>query len=191
MRLRLSVLIRATAALAGCAALTALTAIAVLGCAGRTGKAAIAPATRDDFHQVPLVGLTGDAHRLSELLDGRPALLSLWAPWCAPCVKELPELDRLARQVGACHGTVLGVAVGESPATLGAFVRERGLGYPQLTDQSFRLSDALDQHRIPALLVLDAAGRVVYAGGALDRRARQAFSAALAAGPGADRCPPL
>ena len=28
--------------------------------------------------------------------QGVPVLVNLWATWCAPCVKELPTLDRLA-----------------------------------------------------------------------------------------------
>ncbi len=27
---------------------------------------------------------------------GRPILVNLWATWCAPCIKELPQLDRIA-----------------------------------------------------------------------------------------------
>jgi thiol-disulfide isomerase/thioredoxin len=29
-------------------------------------------------------------------LKGKPLLINLWATWCAPCVAELPALDRLA-----------------------------------------------------------------------------------------------
>src|SRR5690349_14731045 len=28
--------------------------------------------------------------------NGVPVLVNLWASWCAPCVKELPTLDKLA-----------------------------------------------------------------------------------------------
>ena len=31
---------------------------------------------------------------------GRPVLLNLWATWCAPCVTEMPTLDRLAERSG-------------------------------------------------------------------------------------------
>lgn len=33
-------------------------------------------------------------------LKGKPLLVNLWATWCAPCVKELPTLDALAKREG-------------------------------------------------------------------------------------------
>jgi len=32
--------------------------------------------------------------------EGKVVLLNLWATWCAPCVKELPDLDRLQAAMG-------------------------------------------------------------------------------------------
>lgn len=32
--------------------------------------------------------------------NGRTILLNLWATWCAPCRKEMPELDRLEAELG-------------------------------------------------------------------------------------------
>ena len=37
----------------------------------------------------------GKRLRLAELA-GKPVLLNLWATWCAPCVIEMPTLDKLA-----------------------------------------------------------------------------------------------
>jgi thiol-disulfide isomerase/thioredoxin len=33
-------------------------------------------------------------------LKGGPVLINLWATWCAPCVKEMPTLDRVAAEPG-------------------------------------------------------------------------------------------
>lgn len=37
----------------------------------------------------------GKPRRLAEFA-GRPVLVNLWATWCAPCMAEMPALDRLA-----------------------------------------------------------------------------------------------
>jgi thiol-disulfide isomerase/thioredoxin len=133
--------------------------------------------------------LDSDGHgaTLTSVLAGRPALVSFWAPWCEPCVRELPALERLSRAVAPCGAAVVGVAVGEKPASIAAYTRARALTYPQLTDEPFTLADALGQRRIPATVVFDRAGRVVFTGEALDARATAALAHTL--GEGADARP--
>jgi len=31
-----------------------------------------------------------------ERFEGKPILVNLWATWCAPCIAEMPQLDRIA-----------------------------------------------------------------------------------------------
>jgi thiol-disulfide isomerase/thioredoxin len=44
-------------------------------------------------------------------LRGQPLVLNFWATWCAPCIKEMPELDRFQREFGARGWRVVGLAV--------------------------------------------------------------------------------
>lgn len=44
--------------------------------------------------QEPFRDGKGGEVRLADF-KGKPVLLNFWAPWCAPCVKELPSLVRL------------------------------------------------------------------------------------------------
>ncbi len=159
-----------------------------LSCARRVPVAAHASAT-ENYRQIPIASLEGGSHPLEELLGGRPALINFWAPWCEPCIKELPELERLSHAVSPCGATVLGVAVGEAPGTVKAFVRARQLSYPQFTDEQFRLADALGQRRVPATVVLDSEQHVVFVGSALDGRATSALAAALGDAAGGAPCP--
>jgi len=44
-------------------------------------------------------------------LRGAPLVLNFWATWCPPCVKEMPELDRFARQFAPQGVRVVGLAI--------------------------------------------------------------------------------
>jgi len=153
--------------------------ILVAGCATTPPPAAGAKSA--DLGAIPLGAADGSSVALGPLLGRRPALLSFWAPWCEPCLKELPDLERLARAVAPCGGAVVGVAVGEAPAAVAAFTRARSLTYPQLADQEFLLADALGQRRIPATVVLDGDQRILFVGEALEGKAVAALQKALPA----------
>jgi thiol-disulfide isomerase/thioredoxin len=147
------------------------------------GSAGVAAAA-----SVGLLDSDGRGATLSSVIGGRPSLVSFWAPWCEPCVRELPVLEKLSRAVAPCGGAVVGVAVGEKPDSIATYARARALTYPQLTDEPFSLADALGQRRIPATVVFDRGGRVVFTGDALDARATAALSRALGETPEAKLC---
>ena len=134
----------------------------------------------DALPSAAITTLQGEPAELAKVARGRVALVSFWATWCEACLKEMDALNRLAeRTAGRSDALVVGVAVGESPANVDAFVRRRGLGYVQLVDEEFRLADALGQRRVPATLVIDRAGRVVHRGEALDSGTLEAFRKTL------------
>jgi thiol-disulfide isomerase/thioredoxin len=57
---------------------------------------ASAPAT--PAPDLPFFTADGRERRLAEL-RGRGVVVNFWATWCAPCVEEMPALDRLRRQL--------------------------------------------------------------------------------------------
>jgi thiol-disulfide isomerase/thioredoxin len=128
---------------------------------------------------IELRTLAGDAARIELVAAGRPALVSLWATWCEACMSELEALGRLDQVARGDGASVIAVAVGEPRERVAAFVRARGLGYAQLVDERFALADALGQTRVPATLVLDRQGRVVFRGGAFDAAAVAALHRVL------------
>lgn len=141
---------------------------------------ASSPATTSKPTTLPNADLQSLDHgpeALSRALGGRPALVSLWATWCDACHKEMPDLAQLDTWAKEHGGVVMGVAVGEPVAKVKSFASEHRMAYPILVDEDFRLSDALGEKRVPATLVVDRTGTIVYVGGALDERSKKAFTA--------------
>ena len=64
---------------------------------------------------------------------GRPTLVNLWATWCAPCLKEMPDLQAFAEAQGARRVRVVGIAL-DDPAAVAGFLQRHGITYPVLVD---------------------------------------------------------
>ncbi len=158
-------------------------ALLVAACAPATPlPGSSSPATAGALPPIELRTLDGRPARLDEVVRGRPALVSLWATWCDACAREFDALARLHEATRNAGAAVVAVAVGEPHAAVAAFVQRRALPYAQLVDEHFVLADALGQSRVPATVVLDRGGHIVYRGGAFDEAALAAFRRALAGG---------
>ena len=83
--------------------------------------------------EVPVRDLDGAVVDLRQAMAGRPTLVNVWATWCAPCLKEMPDLQAFSAGQGASGVQVLGVALDEADAVR-AFVRSHGIEYPQWVD---------------------------------------------------------
>lgn len=96
---------------------------------------------------------------------GTPVLVNLWATWCAPCVKELPTLDKLAQSHdvdGALGVIAVSQDSGPHPSVV-AFLGKlniKDLGAYQ--DSKMGLSGALGAEVLPTSILYDAQGREVW-----------------------------
>lgn len=81
-----------------------------------------------------LQALDGKPMQLPQAFAGRPILINLWASWCGPCIKEMPELNRYAQSQGATGTQVVGIAL-DNAEDVAAFLQRVPVGYPILLDQ--------------------------------------------------------
>ncbi len=80
-----------------------------------------------------LPSLDGRRTALPAAYAGRPLLINLWASWCGPCIREMPELDRYAASQAANGTQVVGIALDDVDAVR-AFLQRTPVTYPILVD---------------------------------------------------------
>ncbi len=113
---------------------------------------------------VPALGYMardGAAKQLANF-KGHWLLLNLWATWCAPCIKEMPSLDRMQARLGSVVDVV---AISEDRGGVTAVdrfladhaVKSLAIGL----DQTGRIASALHVEGLPTTFLIDPQGSVV------------------------------
>ena len=115
----------------------------------------------DDGRRLPTLTVqTVDGRQSQWNTDGRNyVLLNIWAPWCAPCIEEMPSLERLDDSVDGL--AVVGLAPGENVFLADEFLRRHGIGFPTYYDFEGQIDAVLNIQEYPSSLLLSPDGRIL------------------------------
>ena len=90
--------------------------------------------------------------------DGRPVVLNLWASWCTPCRREIPEFSRVAL---ANPGVAfVGAAVEDARGPAEAFAAEVEASYPMGIDEHLTIKDGYPFVGLPVTYLIGSDGTV-------------------------------
>lgn len=103
----------------------------------------------------------GAQMRLSDY-QGKVVLLNVWATWCAPCIAEMPSLDRLEAQMGGDDFAVVPISLDRRASDIPAFFDRANIeNLPAWHDASFGLNGQLALPGLPTSIFYDRAGREI------------------------------
>lgn len=108
------------------------------------------------------IGPDGKTGTIADL-KGKRVLVNLWATWCAPCLKEMPALDRLAKRAGDWL-TVLPLSQDlEGWRVVGGFFAPGK--FPALSprlDSQMAFGAAIGARGLPITILYDERGREIW-----------------------------
>lgn len=90
---------------------------------------------------------------------GKVVLLNFWGTWCKPCLKELPEFDRLYRRYRKHGLVVIAVATDTEPGKVQEFATQRKLA-TKLALGGQQLADDYESSNFPFSFVIDPKGQI-------------------------------
>ena len=104
----------------------------------------------------------GKALTLSQW-KGRVILVNLWATWCAPCRREMPDLARLQKELGSGQFEVVAISVDRKGAEASAaFLKETGADNLNLyVEPSLAILNDLQAIGLPATVLIDRSGKEI------------------------------
>ena len=102
----------------------------------------------------------GDRYRLQDL-RGQWVLVSFWATWCSPCIKEMPTMERMYQEMAGEGLEILAVHAGPGGGKVGEFLEQVPVSFPILLDEDLSLG-GWDVMALPTAVLVDPAGRRAY-----------------------------
>jgi len=103
----------------------------------------------------------GDKITLGDYIGKKPVLLVFWASWCPLCRSAVPRLNSIS---SAAKMQVIAVNVEENRRKASSFISQYGAAYPVVLDSDGKATTAFQIPGVPAYVIIDTAGRIVYRG---------------------------
>lgn len=103
----------------------------------------------------------GKIYQLSDF-HGKYLLINLWAPWCKPCIEELPYLnsiyaDRFSKQIN-----IMSIDCDTNYPDFLRCIKDYDMGWINIfNDQKLR-SSLGEKNGLPQLILINESGKVVY-----------------------------
>lgn len=133
-------------------------------CVATDGALAALELTRPprDLPEIRFVDGNGEERSLADY-RGQGLVLNFWATWCAPCVREMPALDRLHAELQGAGVAVLALSAdrGGGDVVERFYQKHEIENLKTLLDKNLATARTLDVRGLPTTLLIDSEGKEI------------------------------
>ncbi len=121
---------------------------------------------KNNLPAVELKDINGNTVKTDTLFnDGKPFIISFWATWCKPCLRELSTIHDVYQEWVEDTGvTLYAVSIDDSRSSAGVapLVKGKNWDYKVLLDINGEFKRAMNVGNIPHTFIIDGKGNIAW-----------------------------
>jgi len=111
-----------------------------------------------------LKNLENQTNSFSELRGEKLTLIDFWASWCKPCLKAIPELNKIYAEYESRGVKIIGINCDgpRSMAKVAPLSQSLQIKYPVLLDINSEVMNNLGLQAFPTLILVNFEGKIIW-----------------------------
>ena len=122
---------------------------------------------KEDYRDLPNVkikSLKGKKRSTKKMLNETYTMMSFWATWCVPCLKEMKELDILHHRYKDKNFHVVGISVDDSKTIkkITTTLKSKKISYPVYLDTEQKFFGKFNTEALPFSILVSPDGKILW-----------------------------
>jgi thiol-disulfide isomerase/thioredoxin len=107
----------------------------------------------------------GGVVQIDSLLTAGPVVLNFWATWCGPCRREMPQIEKISKELESrgVHFAAVSLDGTRNKKAVETYVEKYKVGLPVYYDTDWKLARRFKVMGIPTTILLDRDAEIQYA----------------------------
>ncbi len=104
------------------------------------------------------------SRNFTDLKGEKLTVIDFWATWCKPCIKSIPELNKIYKSYKDKGVEIIGINCDgpRSIAKVAPFSKSLQIKYPVLLDINSEVKNDLNLQAFPSLILVNSQGLIVW-----------------------------
>jgi thiol-disulfide isomerase/thioredoxin len=117
--------------------------------------------TLNNFH---LKDVENTTRSYSELKGEKLTIIDFWASWCEPCIKSIPELNKIYELYKSKGAQMIGINCDgpRNVSKVAPLIKSLQIKYPVLMDINAEVMNNLNLSAFPTLILVNGVGKIVW-----------------------------
>lgn len=128
--------------------------LVLLGACGKATAPAPVQLVEGGAFPAFMLDFIASANEANRTLQGKTLVLNIWATWCSPCRREMPDLERLSQSLDPAHFVVIGLSTDRDALLASEFLAQHRITFTNLFDPDGKVSRQLGLRVYPETFVI-------------------------------------